>query len=74
MMCGGSARSRITATRVPSVLRSRAGTGAVSTEYVLLNQKCRASDLKSGVGIEVAITTRFVRIVPPAVLTSASYG
>ena len=50
--------SRTTAWRRPSCCRILAGTGAVSVRYALLNQKCRASDLNSAVGLPVATTTR----------------
>ena len=35
------------------------------------NQKCRASDLNSGVGMPVATTTRLARMLPASVKTSA---
>src|SRR5690349_23651577 len=63
--CAGEAVSRITADRLPSRFRIFAGMGSVSAKYVLLNQKCRASDRNSvEVGIAVATMTRRVRNDP----------
>ena len=70
----GSAESRTTVLRLPSCLRIFAGTGSVSATYVVRNQKCRRSDLwNSVVGVPVATMTLRVRIVPPAVKTSAIF-
>src|SRR5438128_3214141 len=72
-MWGGLEQSRTSASRLPSWNLIFAGTLSVKVRYVVLNQKWRASDLKSLVGIPVATTMRPVRIDPRSVKTSAVF-
>ena len=65
--CGGGASRGRRSSRLPELLADLRRHRLGEREIRARNQKCRASDLKSAVGMPVATTTRRARMLPPAV-------